>query len=115
MHDDLIFLVNKEKGVTSRDVVNDLCRKFHTKRIGHTGTLDPLATGVLVVAMNEATKVVSLLTSTSKEYLATVEVGRLTDTLDTTGEATHRFHDMPAPACRPRFSKPNKENAGPTA
>jgi len=86
MHDDLIFLVNKEKGVTSRDVVNDLCRKFHTKRIGHTGTLDPLATGVLVVAMNEATKVVSLLTSTSKEYLATVEVGRLTDTLDTTGK-----------------------------
>ncbi len=86
MNPDVLFVVDKEKGVTSRDVVNQLCRKFHTKKVGHTGTLDPLATGVLVVAMNEATKVVSLLTANEKEYLATVEVGKRTDTLDTTGK-----------------------------
>ena len=80
-----ILLVNKPKGMTSRDVVNELVKKFSTKRIGHTGTLDPIAEGVLVVCINEATKLCELLTSTYKEYIAEIKLGISTDTLDTTG------------------------------
>lgn len=80
-----IILVNKPYGYTSRDVVNILCKKFKTKRIGHTGTLDPIATGVLILCIGSATKLVEVLTSVDKEYIATVELGTLTDTLDNTG------------------------------
>lgn len=80
-----IILVNKPYGYTSRDVVNILCKKFKTKRIGHTGTLDPIATGVLILCIESATKLVEALTSDDKEYVATVELGTLTDTLDNTG------------------------------
>lgn len=80
-----IILVNKPYGYTSRDVVNILCKKFKTKKIGHTGTLDPIATGVLILCIGSATKLVEALTSDDKEYVATVELGTLTDTLDNTG------------------------------
>lgn len=80
-----IIIVNKPYGYTSRDVVNILCKKFKTKRIGHTGTLDPIATGVLILCIESATKLVEALTSDDKEYVATVELGTLTDTLDNTG------------------------------
>lgn len=80
-----IIIVNKPYGYTSRDVVNILCKKFKTKKIGHTGTLDPIATGVLILCMGSATKLVEALTSDDKEYVATVELGTLTDTLDNTG------------------------------
>lgn len=80
-----IILVNKPYGYTSRDVVNILCKKFKTKKIGHTGTLDPIATGVLILCIGSATKLVEALTSDDKEYIATVELGTLTDTLDNTG------------------------------
>ena len=80
-----IIIVNKPYGYTSRDVVNILCKKFKTKRIGHTGTLDPIATGVLILCIGSATKLVESLTSDDKEYIATVELGTLTDTLDNTG------------------------------
>ena len=80
-----IIIVNKPYGYTSRDVVNILCKKFKTKRIGHTGTLDPIATGVLILCIGSATKLVEALTSDDKEYIATVELGTLTDTLDNTG------------------------------
>lgn len=80
-----IIIVNKPYGYTSRDVVNILCKKFKTKRIGHTGTLDPIATGVLILCIGSATKLVEALTSDDKEYIATVEIGTLTDTLDNTG------------------------------
>ena len=80
-----ILIIDKEKGVTSRDVVNQVCKKLSTKRIGHTGTLDPLATGVLVLAVGEATKLVPFLTSSEKEYIAEVLLGVFTDTLDITG------------------------------
>lgn len=82
---DGILLINKEAGVTSRDVVNSIVKKFNTKKVGHTGTLDPLATGVLVVCVGKATKLVDLLTSTKKEYEAEVTLGLSTDTLDITG------------------------------
>lgn len=80
-----VIIVNKPYGFTSRDVVNILCKKFKTKKIGHTGTLDPIATGVLVICIGSATKLVEVLTSDDKEYIAELTLGTLTDTLDTTG------------------------------
>ena len=81
-----ILLVNKEKNMTSRDVVNQLSKLLGIKKIGHTGTLDPMAEGVLVLTIGRATKLGELLTATSKEYIAGVSIGKLTDTLDTTGD-----------------------------
>ena len=81
-----IVLVNKEKDMTSFDVVNEISHLFGIKRVGHTGTLDPLAEGVLLVAIGKATKVVELLTAKYKEYIATVKLGIKTDTLDITGD-----------------------------
>ena len=81
-----VLIIDKPKGVTSRDVVNSIVKKFNTKKVGHTGTLDPIATGVLVVCVGSATKLVDELTSNDKEYIASVELGTLTDTLDNTGK-----------------------------
>ena len=80
-----LLVVNKDKDMTSRDVVNIISRKFNTKKVGHTGTLDPIASGVLVVAIGKYTKLVDIITSEVKEYVATMKLGELTDTLDTTG------------------------------
>jgi tRNA pseudouridine55 synthase len=80
-----LLVVNKDKDMTSRDVVNIISRKFNTKKVGHTGTLDPIASGVLVVAIGKYTKLVDIITSEKKEYIATMKLGVLTDTLDTTG------------------------------
>lgn len=80
-----ILLVNKEKGYTSRDCVNIVGKHFHTKKVGHTGTLDPIAEGVLVVCIGNTTKLCELLTSNYKEYIATIKLGIKTDTLDITG------------------------------
>ena len=82
---DGILIVNKEKDYTSRDVVNIVGKNFNTKKIGHTGTLDPLATGVLVLCMGKCLKVVELITAYNKEYIAKVRLGMETDTLDITG------------------------------
>ena len=81
-----VILVNKEKDMTSFDVVNEISHLFGIKRVGHTGTLDPLAEGVLLVAIGKATKIVELLTATYKEYIAEVKLGIKTDTLDITGK-----------------------------
>lgn len=83
---DGIIVIDKPKGITSRDVVNNVCKSLNTKKIGHTGTLDPIATGVLVLCVGKATKLVEVLTSNDKEYVATVKLGILTDTLDTDGK-----------------------------
>jgi len=80
-----IILIDKPAGMTSRDVVDKVSRALKTKRIGHTGTLDPLATGVLVLCVGNATKIVELLTSYDKEYIASVTLGIETDTLDIEG------------------------------
>lgn len=80
-----VLVVNKEKDYTSRDIVNIISKTLKTKKVGHTGTLDPLATGVLVVTVGEATKISELLTSSFKEYIADIELGIETDTLDITG------------------------------
>lgn len=80
-----IIVVNKAAGMTSHDVVNKIRKIFNTKKVGHTGTLDPDATGVLVVCINEATKLVQFLEADSKWYIAEVLVGRSTDTFDKSG------------------------------
>lgn len=79
------ILVNKKKNMTSRDVVNSLTKILNTKKIGHTGTLDPFAEGILLVAVNKGLKVVKLLNYKDKEYIAKVKLGIKTDTLDITG------------------------------
>lgn len=82
---DGIFFIDKETGCTSRDVVNEIIKKVETRKVGHTGTLDPLATGVLVVCVGKATKLVNMLTSEYKEYEAEITLGIKTDTYDITG------------------------------
>lgn len=79
------ILVNKKKDMTSRDVVNILTKILNTKKIGHTGTLDPFAEGILLIAVNKGLKVVKLLNYKDKEYIAKVRLGIKTDTLDITG------------------------------
>lgn len=87
---DGIILINKESGKTSRDEINSLCHIFNTKKIGHTGTLDPIATGVLVVCLNKYTKLVNILMSLEKEYIAKIKIGIKTDTLDITGNVIEK-------------------------
>lgn len=85
-----ILLVDKEKGVTSRDVVNEVAHFFNTKKVGHTGTLDPIATGVLVICLGNCTKLVEILTCEEKEYIATIKLGIKTDTGDITGNVIEK-------------------------
>ncbi len=80
-----VLFVNKPEGLTSRDVVNQISRIYGTKKVGHTGTLDPMATGVLIVCLGSYTKLVNLLTSSYKEYIADMKFGVKTDTGDVTG------------------------------
>lgn len=87
---DGIINVHKEKGYTSHDVVAKLRGILHQKKIGHTGTLDPDATGVLPVCLGKATKVCDLLTNKSKTYAARVRLGVVTDTQDLTGQVLER-------------------------
>ncbi len=82
---DGILLINKEVGLTSQAVLTKLKRILGEKRIGHCGTLDPIASGVLVVLIGQATKLSSYLLEKDKEYLAKVKLGVKTDTYDVTG------------------------------
>ena len=81
-----IIVVNKPKDYTSRDVVNKISKILGTKKVGHTGTLDPIATGVLIITIGKYTKLCDMLTSEYKEYIATMKLGIETDTLDITGK-----------------------------
>ena len=80
-----IIVIHKEKGFTSHDVVAKLRGILHMKKIGHTGTLDPAATGVLPVALGKGTKLVDLLTDKEKTYEAVLHLGIDTDTQDMSG------------------------------
>ena len=80
-----IIIINKPAGWTSMDMCAKLRGIFHEKRVGHAGTLDPMATGVLPVFVGQATKAVSFAESSEKEYLARLRLGLTTDTQDTTG------------------------------
>lgn len=79
------LVIDKPVGISSHDVVNRVRRILGTKKVGHTGTLDPFATGVLPIAAGEGTKAIQFLDEGQKEYLATVRLGITTDTLDVTG------------------------------
>lgn len=81
-----VIVVNKPKGITSRDVVNKLVKVFGTKSIGHIGTLDPMATGVLVCLIGKYTKLGSIMVNHDKEYIATFKLNVLSDTLDSEGK-----------------------------
>lgn len=81
-----IVVVDKPAGMTSHDVVGRCRRIFGTRKVGHAGTLDPMATGVLVIGIERATKILGLLTATAKSYSATIRLGRSTTTDDAEGE-----------------------------
>jgi tRNA pseudouridine55 synthase len=81
-----VLVIDKPPGVTSHDVVNDMRRILHERRIGHTGTLDPFATGVLVILVGRATRLAQFLSGLEKEYEAVIRLGYATDTGDVTGK-----------------------------
>ena len=82
------LLINKPKGPTSHDIIYRVRRIAKTKKVGHTGTLDPMATGLMVVCIGDATKAADYITNGNKAYLATMKLGFVSDTLDNTGEIT---------------------------
>jgi len=88
---DGLVILDKQAGKTSHDVVAEVKRILKADKVGHTGTLDPLATGVLPVLINEGTKLSPFLITDTKEYRATILLGIRTDTLDITGEVLERI------------------------
>lgn len=81
-----LVIVDKPAGITSHDVVARCRRFFGTRKVGHAGTLDPMATGVLVIGIERATKILGLLTTSQKSYAATIRLGQTTSTEDAEGE-----------------------------
>lgn len=83
---DGLLIIDKPQKMTSHDVVNVVRKTLHTKKVGHAGTLDPDATGVLVICVNKATKALQFLSAESKEYITTLSLGQATDTYDGSGQ-----------------------------
>ena len=81
-----LLLINKPGGITSFSAVSAVKRAAHEKRVGHTGTLDPMATGVLPIFVGRATALSSLVLAADKKYIAEIKLGVITDTCDITGE-----------------------------
>lgn len=81
-----ILLVDKPRGITSHDVVAKMRRIFHIKKVGHAGTLDPMATGLLLILIGKATKASQYLMSMDKQYTGTIRLGQITDSQDADGE-----------------------------
>ena len=90
-----VLLIDKPCGMTSHDVVNRVRRLYNTKRVGHTGTLDPMATGLLVVLVGRAAKAAEYLSADSKGYVAGIKLGITTDTEDTTGNVLSECEEIP--------------------
>jgi len=90
-----VLVINKPQHWTSHDVVNKARGLLQEKKIGHTGTLDPLATGVLVLCVGKATKIVRYLEADDKEYIAELRLGATTDTLDSAGSILETFEYSP--------------------
>ncbi len=86
-----VLCLNKEKGATSHDMINRVRRLFSLRRVGHTGTLDPLATGVLVVMVGRAAKAAEFLSCDKKEYVARMRLGLESDTEDITGNIISEY------------------------
>lgn len=89
-----IILIDKTIGPTSRQIVNDVSFLLHTKKVGHVGTLDPFASGLLILTVNHATKIGSYLETLDKTYVAKIKLGDKTDTGDLTGQII-ASHDVP--------------------
>lgn len=89
-----IILINKEKDYTSRDVVNIVSKKLNTKKVGHFGTLDPMATGLLVLGVGKYTKFQKVMTDEIKEYEVKVKLGIKTDSYDITGQVLEKNDDI---------------------
>jgi tRNA pseudouridine55 synthase len=106
-----ILVIDKPRGPTSHDVVARARASLGTKRIGHAGTLDPMATGVLVLAIDEATKLVPWLTAHDKSYEATIALGVETDTLDADGRPLRRIE--PNGALREALASANSDAPAP--
>lgn len=87
---DGVLLVNKEEGLTSFDVVRRIKKSLNTKKVGHCGTLDPLAKGLLVVTVGKALKISRFIEADEKEYIATIKLGERTATLDREGEVIEK-------------------------
>jgi tRNA pseudouridine55 synthase len=94
MIDDAFLIVDKPQGLTSQQVVARVKRRLKCRKVGHTGTLDPLATGVLPLALNRATRLIQYLDESRKIYSGEIELGIESDTLDRDGEIVAR-HDGP--------------------
>ncbi len=90
-----LLLIDKSAGMTSHDAVKQIRRIFHTRKVGHAGTLDPLATGVLPIAIGDGTKILQFLLAEDKSYRATFRLGITTDTLDAEGK---ELLERPIPA-----------------
>lgn len=91
---DLVINLNKPKGLSSQQAVTKVKHIFGVKKAGHAGTLDPIATGVLLVCLNEATKITRFLADEDKEYIATMKLGERTDTLDSEGRIIYKAPDL---------------------
>ncbi len=89
-----MLIINKPRGITSHDVVAEVRRILHTRRVGHTGTLDPEATGVLPVCVGPATKIAQFFLSSDKEYAATMTLGVRTDTQDAAGKIIYTVEKL---------------------
>ena len=102
-----VLIVNKHAGVTSHHIVGVVRRLYNTRRVGHAGTLDPMATGVLVVLIGRAAKASEYLSHDAKHYRATLRLGLTTDTEDTTGTVLTTSENIPTneelQAVLPRF------------
>lgn len=94
---DGILIIDKPTGMTSHDVVDEVRRRLRTRRVGHTGTLDPMATGVLIVLVGKATKLASRYLDEQKEYLAGIRLGISTDTGDRDGKIIQQQEVTPFP------------------
>ena len=92
-----VLAIDKPAGKTSHDIVGMVRRLYHTRKVGHTGTLDPMATGVLVVLVGRAAKAAEYLSVHNKSYCATLRLGLTTDTEDVTGQILSSSAEIPAP------------------
>jgi tRNA pseudouridine55 synthase len=104
---DGVLPIDKASGMTSHDVVAIVRRVLNTKKVGHCGTLDPMATGLLLLTLGRGTKIQDLLMSEDKEYVGTLKLGEITDSQDADGEitATNPVPDLNAEQLEAAFAK----------
>src|SRR3954447_3402406 len=106
---DGVLLIDKATGMTSHDVVAIVRRRLGIKKVGHCGTLDPLATGLLIVVIGRGTKIQDLLMAEDKEYVGTMQLGVTTDSQDADGEVLEVNLVPPLPRRKSRPRSPNSK------